>query len=166
VEVISGIGIFHMLFRLKQQSNPDRDKFEKTALQITGYSFLVLCVGLIFSIVYNIITSHRPETTFWGIVISFISLITMGTLIHYKRKVGIALNSKAILADANCTKTCLYLSIVLLISSLSYQITGLAGIDSIGASLIAYFSFKEGKEALENAATGKHCCCDDDGCKQ
>jgi divalent metal cation (Fe/Co/Zn/Cd) transporter len=165
VEVISGIGIWHMLIRIKRQGEENRDKFEETALRITGFSFFVLFVGLIFTSVYNIILAHKPETTFWGIIISFISIFTMSALIHYKKKVGVALNSKALIADANCTKTCLYLSVILLISSFGYQITGLGGIDSFGALLIAYFSFKEGKEAFEKARTGKHCGCND-GCNK
>jgi hypothetical protein len=32
----------------------------------------------------------------------------------------------------------------------------------VGALLISYFSFKEGKEAFEKAKTGKRCGCEDD----
>jgi divalent metal cation (Fe/Co/Zn/Cd) transporter len=72
-------------------------------------------------------------------------------LIHFKVQVGKQLNSKAILADANCTKACLYLSIVLLVASSGYELTGVGGIDSAGAVLIAVFSFREGRESFEKA---------------
>lgn len=160
VEVISGIGIWHMLRRIKNKGEADRDQFEKTALKITGTAFYILVAGLVTSSVYNLITGHAPETTFWGIVISIISIITMTVLIKYKMLVGKALNSDAIIADANCTKTCLYLSIVLLISSAGYELTGIGGIDSVGALAIAWFSFKEGREAFEKAKTGKNCGCE------
>lgn len=159
VEVISGIGIWHMLIRIKIKGD-ERDKFENTALRITGTAFYVLVVGLIITAIYNIYLGHKPETTFWGIVISLISIITMSALIFFKMKVGRALNSKALIADANCTKTCLYLSIILLAASVGYELTGFGGIDSAGALLIAYFSFKEGKEAFEKAKTGKNCECE------
>ena len=83
----------------------------------------------------------------------------MWALIHFKVKVGRQLNSDAILEDANCTKTCLYLSIVLLLASVGYEITGIGGIDSIGAVLIAIFSFREGREAFEKSR-GESCHCD------
>ncbi|MFA5805810.1 MAG: cation transporter [Melioribacteraceae bacterium] len=161
VEVISGIGIWHMLIRIKNKGE-ERDEFEKTALRITGTAFYILVAGLTATAIFNIYINHKPETTYWGIVISLISIITMSALIFFKMKVGKALNSRALVADANCTKTCLYLSIILLAASLGYELTGLGGIDSLGAFLIAYFSFKEGKEAFEKARTGKDCECEDE----
>ena len=83
----------------------------------------------------------------------------MWTLIHFKVEVGKQLNSDAILEDANCTKVCLYLSFVLLLASVGYEITGIGGIDSVGAVLIAIFSFREGREAFEKSR-GESCHCD------
>ena len=162
VEVISGIGIWHMLVRIQSKGEGNWDKFEKTALKITGSAFYLLVAGLIATAVYNFAVGHKPETTFWGIIISIISIAAMSVLISYKLKVGRGLNSDAIIADANCTKTCLYLSVILLAASVGYELTGIGGIDSIGALLIAYFSFKEGREAFEKAKTGKRCSCEDD----
>lgn len=161
VEVISGIGIWHMLTRIRNNRDVSRDQFEKTALKITGTSFYLLVAGLTATAIYNIIIDHKPETTLWGIIISIISIITMTILIKYKLNIGRALNSNALIADANCTKTCLYLSIILLASSIGYELTGIGGIDSIGAIAIAWFSFKEGREAFEKAKTGKECGCED-----
>ena len=45
VEVVSGIGIWHMIRRMKQSDAVNHDRFEKRALQITGGSFYVLAVG-------------------------------------------------------------------------------------------------------------------------
>ena len=104
VEVISGLGIFHMILRMKKNPVEKRDNFERTALRITGFSFYFLTTGLILGSILNIVYKIQPETTFWGIVISSISIITMYFLVKYKLKVGKALNSDAIIADANCTK--------------------------------------------------------------
>jgi divalent metal cation (Fe/Co/Zn/Cd) transporter len=158
VEVISGIGIWHMLSRIKALGS-EHDDFEKRALRITGISFYILTAGLIISSILNVITEHKPETTFWGIIISLISIASMSFLIYYKMKVGRALGSHAIIADANCTKTCLYLSIILLAASVGYELSGFGLFDSTGALFIAYFSFTEGREAFEKAKTGKECGC-------
>jgi hypothetical protein len=70
------------------------------------------------------------------------------------------LNAPApILTDANCTWVCIYISIVLLISSLIYEITGLGYMDSIGTIGILYFSVKEGIEAFEKARGIDTCNC-------
>lgn len=157
VEVISGIGIWHMVRRLKLNPDVSPDEFEKRALRITGTAFYILTAGLIIASGINLYQGHQPETTFWGIVVSSISIITMGLLIHFKMKVGRALNSNAVIADANCTRTCFYLSIILLVSSAGYALTGFGGLDAAGALLIAWFSFKEGREAFEKAK-GNICC--------
>ena len=90
----------------------------------------------------------------------------MWALVLGKRKVGRALNSSPILADANCTMVCIYMSIVLLVSSFIYQFTGFGLIDSLGAFGLIYFSSKEGKEAFEKAANINADCCDDEACKE
>jgi divalent metal cation (Fe/Co/Zn/Cd) transporter len=81
-------------------------------------------------------------------------------LMNAKKRTGKQLNSQPILSDANCTKVCVYMSIVLLSASLIYELTGFAYADSIGAAGLIYFSVTEGKEAFEKAK-GKECCCED-----
>jgi divalent metal cation (Fe/Co/Zn/Cd) transporter len=102
VEVISGIGIWHMIRRIQDHPESDPDQFEKRALRITGFAFYLLSGGLIFGALLNLYQGHRPDTTFWGIIISLISISVMWVLIRYKVKVGRQLHSDAILADANC----------------------------------------------------------------
>ncbi len=160
IEVISGLGIAHMIIRIKNNPNSNRDDFEKTALKITGFAFYILVVGLVITSVYNIWTGHKPLTTFWGVVISAISILVMWILVLWKRKVGNKLNSAPILADANCTLVCVYMSIILLLSSGIYEIFKIPYIDSIGTLGLAYFAFKEGKECFEKAKNEVHCCCD------
>ncbi len=162
VEVISGIGIWHMISRIMRQPSSNPDEFERTALHITGTAFYVLAAGLVATAAINLSTGQRPETTFWGIVISLISIFTMWLLIYFKLKVGRALHSDAIIADAQCTKTCLYLSLVLLFSSLGFELTKIGWVDSMGAVVIAFFSFQEGKEAFDKSR-GKSCSCQDCG---
>ncbi len=158
VEVISGIGIWHMVSRTMKQPASDPDAFEKTALKVTGTAFYLLAAGLIITAAVNLYQGHRPETTFWGIVISLISIATMWALVRFKLQVGKKLASDAIIADAGCTKTCLYLSFALLLASAGYALTGIGGIDSAGAAAIAIFAFREGRESFEKAE-GKTCSC-------
>jgi divalent metal cation (Fe/Co/Zn/Cd) transporter len=158
VEVISGIGIWHMMKRLRENAGSDPDVFERQALRVTGTSFYLLTGGLTLTSLINLSTGHRPETTFWGIVVACVSIAFMWFLIHYKMKIGKKLNSHAILADASCSRSCLYLSVILLVSSATYELTGFAMIDSLGALGIALYSFREGREAFEKAR-GKCCSC-------
>jgi divalent metal cation (Fe/Co/Zn/Cd) transporter len=158
VEVISGVGVWHMLLRLKQHDYVEPDRFERRALKITGTAFYILTVGLIATAAVNLAQGHQPETTFWGIVIAAISILSMLALVHFKTRVGRDLGSEAIVADAHCTRACLYLSVILLAASAGYEATGIGGMDSAGAMLIAFFAFREGRESFQKAA-GKSCSC-------
>lgn len=160
VEVISGVGIWHMVRRLGRGEPADRDPFERQALRITGGAFYLLTAGLIATASVSLFQGHQPQTTRWGIVISLISIVSMQALIHFKTKVGTALNSPAILADAACTRTCLRLSVVLLAASLGFQLTGIGSLDAVGSLIIAVLSFLEGREAFEKArGLGCGCSC-------
>jgi divalent metal cation (Fe/Co/Zn/Cd) transporter len=161
IEVLSGIGILAMILRIRSNPDTPRSVFERTALRITGVSFYILSAGLAVTAVYNLIIGHKPESTLPGLIISLISILTMGALVWGKRKVGRALDSSPILADANCTLVCIYMSLVLLASSLIYQFTGFGFVDSLGSLGLIYFSYNEGKESFQKA-NNLACDCEED----
>ena len=158
IEVISAIGVWHMLRRLHAHGEERRDAFEQRALRITGGAFYALTAGLVATAILSLVQQHRPETTLWGIVIALLSMSFMWLLIHHKTRVGNALNSPAILADAACSKACLYLSVVLLVASAGYELTGIGSLDAIGALLIAWLTWREGRESFAKAR-GMECRC-------
>ncbi len=158
IEVMSGIGIAVMITRIKQNPAGFKSMFEIKALKITGSAFYILALGLFAGIILNIITHHKPETTLWGVVISLVSMAVMVWLMNAKKSIGKKLNSEPIIADANCTRICVYMSLVLLASSLVYELTGFAYADTLGTAGLIYFSITEGKEAFEKAK-GKESCC-------
>lgn len=164
VEVISGIGIAHMVHRMKSSKVEQRDKFERQALRITGTGFYILTFGILVGTVFTLIEKNKPETTIPGLIISGISILTMFFLMRYKLSVGKKLKSDAIIADANCTKSCLYLSIVLLASSGLYEIFKIGYIDILGSLGIAWFTFSEGKESFEKVRKNKLACCCKNNC--
>ena len=158
IEVVSAIGVWHMLRRIKENEGETRDEFEQHALRVTGAAFYILTAGLLLTSGINLYDGHKPETTLWGIIISLLSISFMWYLIHQKTKVGTALGSPAILADAACSRACVYLSVVLMISSVGYELTGIGSLDAIGAILISWLTFREGREAF-GKARGMNCSC-------
>ena len=156
VEVFSGFGILNLSLLMKY--NKKIDFSEKMALKITGSSFYLLTIALLITSTVNIVNSHEPITTKWGIVISLISLTIMWYLIKRKKYVGKELNSNAIIADAKCNIVCMQLSVVLLLSSLFNHYLSIGYFDSIGALVIAFYSFKEGREAFSKSKNESSCC--------
>ncbi len=151
IEAASGLGIAHMVRRIQRNADGTRDSFERTALRITGVAFHVLAAGLCITIIVNMLTDHRPETTLAGVILSLVSIAVMLWLIRAKTALGTSLQSPAIIGDAQCTKVCVYMSVVLLLSSAAYELTGFAHLDNLGAAGLAYLSLGEGRECLVKA---------------
>lgn len=164
VEVVSGFGIAHMIWRINSHPVEKRDKFEIRALMITGISFYILTGGLIIGSISSIITGANPTTTLAGIIIAGISIVTMYILYRLKLETGYKLNSAPIISDARCTKTCFYLSFILLASSLIYELFTIPYADAVGSLGIAWYAYKEGKEAFEKINSGNITCSDDCEC--
>lgn len=161
VEVLSGIGIAHMVMRMRKTEVVQHDKFERQALRVTGIAFYILTTGLVIGAALSIYNKSMPSTTLPGIIIAGLSILTMYILYYYKLKVGKALNSAPIISDAKCTKTCFYLSFILLGASLLYELFKIPYVDAIGSLGIAWYAFKEGKEAFEKVKENKLSCSDD-----
>lgn len=151
IEVLSGLGILQMVMRIRNNPDSPVSDFEVTALRITGWGFYILSAGLLAGITLNLVSHHKPESTLWGTIISSVSILVMLWLVLSKKKVGKKLNSGPILADAQCTLVCIYMSLVLLISSAVYEWTGFTYADVIGAAGLIVFSLREGREAMEKA---------------
>lgn len=166
IEVLSGLGIFVMVLRIRRNADTQRTRFERTALRVTGVSFYLLALGLGATAIYNLFTAHKPETTLAGLIISLVSILVMWALVLGKRRVGLTLQSPPILADANCTLVCIYMSLVLLAASAVYQVSGFGFVDSLGALGLIYFSVKEGKEAFEKANGMNDSCSCGDSCER
>lgn len=158
IELISGAGILVMVLRIRRDPEATKTPFERAALRVTGTGFYLLVGILVLTGVYNLIVGHEPESTFAGVIISCLSIGLMWALVVGKRAAGKALNSAAIIADANCALVCVYMSVALLVSSGVYTLTGFGAVDSLGAFALAYYSYKEGKEAFENAESLSDTC--------
>lgn len=161
IETISATGVAVMIIRIRKNEYSERTRFEVMALRITGWCFYGLSAVLAAGAVLNIIHGSKPESTLAGVVISLISIASMVFLVIAKKRTGKKLKSKPIIADANCNLVCIYMSVVLLVSSGAYAIFQVGFIDILGTVGIIYFSVKEGKEALESAKGLSRCdCCD------
>ncbi|MQA17668.1 MAG: cation transporter, partial [Pseudonocardiaceae bacterium] len=68
---------------------------------------------------------------------------------HAKRKAGLAMNSRLVIADAAETKLCAWLSVSTFAGLLTYALVGWTWIDPVAGFTIAAFAVMEGKEAWE-----------------
>ena len=160
VETISALGIVQMILRIKRNPNSDKSSFEILSLKITGWCFYGLIAVLILSAANNVISGTEPASTLPGIIIAGISILGMWALIYFKISIGKKLNSAPIIADAKCNQVCLYMSLVLLLSSGLWWLFKIPYVDILGTIGIIYFAYKEGKEAFAKAKGIECCGCD------
>jgi divalent metal cation (Fe/Co/Zn/Cd) transporter len=91
-----------------------RERNEKLSLRIVGACFVALAGYIAYESVSDLIRKTSHEHSIPGIVLACVSLIVMPMLSRAKKKVGKALGSAAMKADARQTDFCVYLSTILL----------------------------------------------------
>lgn len=159
IETISALGVAQMVFRIKRAPGSDQGPFEIAALRITGWCFYGLTVILLVSAVLSVIYGHQPLSTLAGLVIAIVSILSMWALVYAKLKLGRKLGSAPVIADARCNMVCIYMSVVLLVSSALWWLFEIPYVDVAGSLTLVYFSVREGKEAFEKARGIHECSC-------
>src|SRR5207249_1912792 len=119
---------------------------ERRALKIVGGCFLALAAYITYESAMDLWSKKAPEHSIPGIVLACVSLTVMPLLSRAKRKVGRALGSAAMHADAKQTEFCTYLSGILLAGLLFNAFFGLLCADPVAALIMVPIIAKEGIE--------------------
>jgi len=153
IEVTSGAAL---LWRMSVDADVQRrERNERRALKVVGACFLALAVYITYESAMELWSKRAPEHSIPGIVLACVSLVVMPLLSRVKRKVGRALGSAAMHADAKQTEFCTYLSGILLAGLLLNALFGFWWADPVAGLLMAPIIAKEGIEGLQGKA------CDD-----
>jgi len=151
IEVTSGAAL---LWRMAVDADVQRrEQNEKLALTIVGLCFLGLAAYLVYESLSDLVRKHAPEHSIPGVALACAALVVMPLLSRAKRKVGNALASGAMNADAKQTEFCAYLSAILLIGLLLNALFGLWWADPVAALVMAPIIANEGIQHL----SGKTC---------
>jgi divalent metal cation (Fe/Co/Zn/Cd) transporter len=146
IEVTSGATL---LWRMSVDADVERrEKNEKLSLKIVGVCFITLAAYVACEAAFDLVRKTPPEQSIPGIVLACISLVAMPILSRAKKKVGLALDSSAMHADAKQTEFCMYLSAILLVGLLANAFFGLWWADPIAALIMVPIIAKEGFEGL------------------
>jgi divalent metal cation (Fe/Co/Zn/Cd) transporter len=152
IEVTSGLTL---LWRMSVDADVHRRELnEKRALRSVGACFLLLAAYVAYESTSDLWSRKAPEHSVPGIFLACVSLIVMPLLSRAKRKVGHALGSAAMHADAKQTEFCTYLSAILLFGLLLNAIFGLWWADPVAGLVMVPIIAKEGVEGLR----AKTCC--------
>lgn len=155
IEVISGLTL---LWRLYSDANEEtRELVEQRALRIVGASFLLLGVYVLFDAGKALIRREAPDASTVGIVLAAVSLMVMPLLARAKRRVALAIGSKALDADATQTLLCTYLSAILLGGLLLNATLGWWWADPLAALIMVPIIVREGLEGIRGERCQDDC---------
>jgi len=158
VEVTSGSVL---LWRMSVDAEErDRERNEKRALKVVGACFLTLSGYIAYESITDLWFKRAPEHSIPGILLACVSLVVMPLLSRAKRRVGHALGSAAMDADAKQTEFCTYLSAILLAGLLLNMAFGLWWADPVAGLIMVPIIAKEGIEGLQGKACND-CCAGD-----
>lgn len=150
IEVTSGSAL---LWRMSVDADIERrERNERRALKVVGVCFLALATYITYESATDLWSKKAPERSIPGIILACVSLVVMPLLSRAKRKVGRALGSASMHADAKQTEFCTYLSGILLAGLLLNAFFGLWWADPAAALIMVPIIAKEGIEGLQGKA--------------
>ena len=119
---------------------------ERRAQKLVAGSLILLAAYIAWDSITSLLANERPEPSLVGILLAIASLSVMWWLARQKRRVGTALGSRAMTADAFQTDACFWLSLFLLVGIGANALFGWWWADPLAALAMTFFI---GKEALE-----------------
>jgi divalent metal cation (Fe/Co/Zn/Cd) transporter len=152
IEMSSGAAL---LWRLRRDSAEARQRAEKIALKLVGWSFLCLAIYVSLDAAKTLYVREKPDESIPGTVIATASLIVMPLLARAKRRVAVGLSSGAMRADSRQTDICAYLSAILLVGLALNAWCGWWWADPVAALLMVPIIVAEAVRALR----GEQCNC-------
>lgn len=156
IEVASGSVL---LWRMAVDADERRRAVnEKRALRFVGTCFLLLAAYIAYESVTDLWSRRAPEHSIAGIVLACVSLVVMPLLSRAKRRVGRALGSAAMHADAKQTEFCTYLSAILLLGLLLNTFLGFWWADPVAALVMVPIIGREGVEGAQGKACDSCTC--------
>jgi len=156
VETISGaVIIWRLMAEIRGQHDDEAmERIEQRAERIVGIAFLLLAAYVGFEAVRALVNQEAPDASPVGIALTAVSIVVMLWLARAKRRTGEALGSRAMLADAQQTYACWYLSVVALAGLALNAAFGFWWADPLAALGIAVLLVREGLEALRGEEEG------------
>ena len=154
IEVTSGTAL---LWRMSVDADATRrERNERIALRLVGLCFLALAAYVAYGSLGDLIQRRAPQHSIPGIVLACVSLVVMPLLSRAKRKVGSALGSAAMHADARQTDFCVYLSAILLSGLLLNALFGVWWADPVAGLVMTPVIAHEGLKGIRGKACD-HC---------
>ena len=136
IELVSG-GV--LLWRLGVESrggDVERvEQVEKQAARLVAVTLALLCVYVLISAVYGLLTHAMPENSPLGMGVAGVAVLVMPYLAAAKRRIARRLHSEALAGDAVNSITCAYMAGTVLVGMALFALFGWWWVDKAAALL-------------------------------
>lgn len=111
IELVSGAVLLRRLsLEARGQETERIERAEHRAAWVVAISLALLCLYVLVTAIYGLITQAHPDSSLAGIIISIAALIVMPGLGVIKRRLAARLDSAALHGDAASSFTCGYIA--------------------------------------------------------
>ncbi len=148
VESASGCVLIWRLVAERRSADEERvEQVERRARKLVASSLVLLAAYIAWDSITSMMAGERPQPSVVGIALAIASFTVMWWLARQKRRVGIALESRAMTADAFQTDACFWLSLFLLVGIGANALLGFWWADPLAALGMTVFIGRESLEA-------------------
>ena len=144
VEVFASLVVLWHLGGATEQSNPAR---ARRAMRLIGIAFGVLAIYLAVVAVRGLFTRNHPDSSPVGMSFMAGTVVVMFTLAWGKRRTGIALGNRPLVANASMTLLDGCLAAGILTALILDSVVGWWWTDPVAAGFVAVVALNEAREA-------------------
>jgi divalent metal cation (Fe/Co/Zn/Cd) transporter len=152
IELVSG-GI--LLWRLRLEASGgslERVRHaEKRAGWVVALTLALLCLYVLLSSIYGLLSHSAPDISPLGIAVSAAAVLLMPYLAIRKRAIARRIDSEALAGDAVNSLTCAYMAGTVLLGLLLNAIFGWWWVEHVAALIFLGWLFRETREAFAEA---------------
>ena len=148
--VVESVAGAVLLWRLSVERRDPRqvDRVEGIATKIIGASFVLLAIFVAYEAIGTLASRTQPDITFVGIALTAVSVVVMPILARRKRRVAVAIASRAAEAESAQTAACAYLSAIVLAGLALNATFHWWWADPVAALVVVAILLNEGRRAL------------------
>ena len=151
IELVSGaILLWRLTVEARGGSHARVEWAERRAAWVVALSLALLCVYVLASVIYGLVTQSRPEASLIGVGISAAAVLVMPWLGITKRRLARRLDSGALRGDAASSFTCGYMAATVLVGLLLNALFHWWWAEDLAALVFLLWLVSETREAWED----------------
>ena len=152
-----GVLIWRIRAERGAQDEETIEELDRRAHRLVALSLFLLAAWVGLDALHTLWTREEPRPTAVGLVLAAVSMIAMIWLARAKRRVAIALGSRALEADSFQTTACFWLSLIVLAGVGLNAAFGWWWADPVAGLVMIWFLVREGREAWSGEDTCSAC---------